>query len=593
MPSLQAFNCGRMKGADFLRQLPLGLVYFAVAGVSIALTRFDGGVAGLWAASAILIAVLTRAPRRSWLPAILTCAAFNIVATGLWGLGWLSALPFAVINMGEAAIAAWLLKLHRHGRLSLWSLSWFARFVLAAGVIAPLGCALLAAGWFAFSEQATGPLTAFLSFFTGHSLGNLSFTPLALLLCDRRAARKTIAILSKRRWEALGALGLVAVTTGLVFWQQRYPLLFLPVFPIILAVFRLGRKGAALSVAILAAIGGIMTAAGHGPIHLVGGSLAERLIFFQFYLAATVLTVLPVTADLEHKRRLHRWARASEARFRLLAEHSTDVILHLSIEGHILYVTPSIRLLGYQPQDLVGRHAARLIAGRDRHLAEAAHLAALANPGQTYRSEYRACALDGEERWFETQARVIVNELGELEGIVSIARDIGQRKALEAQLSAAAMSDPLTGLANRRAFREAAERLDPAKGHYLALFDIDHFKRVNDLYGHHAGDCALKAFAEVARSAVRSTDLVARIGGEEFAVLLPDSSLKTALEISERLRQLVAASPIDVGPAKAWITVSGGVAPIGAAFIDQALKLGDMALYRAKQGGRDQLAMAA
>ena len=582
-----------MKGADLIRQLPLGLTYFAVAGASIALTRFDGGVASLWAASAILIAVLTRSPRYCWLPAILVCGGFNMIATGLWGLGWASALPFAAINMGEAAIAAWLLKLHRHGRQSLWSLSWFGRFVLAAGIAAPLVGAAGAAAWFALSDQSAGPLAAFLRFFTGHALGNLSFTPMALLLCDRRAARKTFEILSKRRWEALGALGLVALTTGLVFLQQRYPLLFLPILPIILSAFRLGRKGAALSVAILATIGGIMTALDQGPLHLVGGSLGERLIFFQLYLAATVLTVLPVAADLEEKRRLHRWARASEARFRLLAEHSTDIIFHLSTDGHVRYVSPSIRMLGFQPPELVGSHSLRLIAPDDRHLAESAHLEALARPGRTCRAEYRARAADGAKRWFETQAQVIVNERGEPEGIVSIARDIGERKALEAQLSAAAMTDPLTGLANRRAFRQAAERLEAGRSHYLALFDLDHFKQINDRHGHDVGDKALKAFAEVARHSVRSSDLVARIGGEEFAVLLPETNLKCALDVCERLRAEVAKTTIETDSGLVRMTVSGGVTLIGPSFIDLALEHSDMALYRAKQGGRDQLAMAA
>lgn len=582
-----------MKGADLIRQLPLGLTYLAVAGLSIALTRFDGGVASLWAASAILIAVLTRSPRHCWLPAILVCAGFNMLATGLWGLGWASAVPFAAINMGEAAIGAWLLKLHRHGRRSLWSLDWFGRFVLAVGIAAPLAGAAGAAAWFALSDLATGPLAAAVRFFTGHSLGNLTFTPLALLLCDRRAARRTLKLLARRRWEAAAALGLVALTTAIVFAQQRFPLLFLPVFPIILATFRLGRKGAALSVVILAVIGGGLTIAGLGPLQFAGDTLGAQLLFFQFYLAATVLTVLPVAADLEQKRRLHLSARASEARYRMLAEHSTDIIFHLSLSGHIRYVSPSIRLLGYQPGDLVGRHSLRLIAEGDRRLAETAHLAALASPGQTCRAEYRACTAEGEEHWFETQARVILSESGEPEGLVSIARDIGERKALEAQLSKAAMSDPLTGLANRRAFREAAERLEFGKSHYLALFDLDHFKLINDRHGHDAGDRALRKFAEVARHSVRSTDLVARIGGEEFAVLLPETSLKCALDVCERLRAAVAETAIETDGGPIGMTVSGGVTLIGPTFIDLALEHSDMALYRAKQGGRDQLAMAA
>jgi diguanylate cyclase (GGDEF)-like protein len=159
------------------------------------------------------------------------------------------------------------------------------------------------------------------------------------------------------------------------------------------------------------------------------------------------------------------------------------------------------------------------------------------------------------------------------------------------------MTDPLTGLANRRAFREAAQRRlqqsETRPADCIALFDIDHFKRVNDRHGHDAGDEVLRVFARIAANAVRVGDLIARLGGEEFAVIFPSTSIDLALRICERLRAEVAKARIRVGDAPIQVTVSGGVAILGPEGLDHALKKADQALYHAKDGGRDQLALAA
>lgn len=576
------------------RQLPLALVYFSVAGLAVAFTRFQGGFAFLWAASAILVAALIRLPRRQWGPALAGCGLASVLATGLWGLGWAAAPYFAAVNLVEAYVAAWLMRQGREAGRALESLNWLMRFVLAVGIAAPLAAGLLATCWIAPTGQ---PLTSnFLSFFFGHSLGNLAFTPLALLVIGRRARQSSWKALRRRSRDAVVLLPLLMVITLTVFRQEQMPLLFLPILPVMLIAFRTGREGAALAIALLAIVGGAMTATGHGPTLLVSGGLGFRLLFFQFYLATTVLTVLPLTADLQHRRRLHRRVRESEERYRLLADHSTDIILKLDWDGRIRYVSPAIRRFGYTEAELIGRNCGMLIA--PEHLAEAtkAHLRTLDLAGHTSRFEYLAIAKDGSRHWCETNARMIVDERGRFDGMVSIVRSIDERKRTEAKLAEAAMTDSLTGIANRRAFRAAAEHqvgASDGRGCCIALFDIDHFKRVNDRHGHDAGDEVLKIFARIAGSVVRKGDLVARIGGEEFAVLFPDTAVEQALSICERLRAEIAKTHICLGDRAIRVTVSGGVAMLGAGGLDQALKQADLALYQAKDGGRDQLALAA
>lgn len=170
----------------------------------------------------------------------------------------------------------------------------------------------------------------------------------------------------------------------------------------------------------------------------------------------------------------------------------------------------------------------------------------------------------------------------------------------EARLRQMAMSDPLTGLANRRAFdRELARRIiSNRRGDRqlaLAVFDIDRFKQVNDTHGHDAGDEILRHIARTAAVALREGDLLARIGGEEFAVI-PATSDPAVLEgLASRLRGAIEASPAPVGTSHIAVTVSVGCALAechSAADIDRLFKAADTALYAAKTGGRNRVEIA-
>lgn len=179
-------------------------------------------------------------------------------------------------------------------------------------------------------------------------------------------------------------------------------------------------------------------------------------------------------------------------------------------------------------------------------------------------------------------------------GVVS---DITERKQLEDELKRQARIDLLTGLNNRRHFFELAEQeLARAKRYGAPLpvlmLDVDHFKLVNDTYGHHVGDMALQKLSEVCVHTLRGIDIVGRLGGEEFAILLPETKGEQALEVAERLRLAVAGAtiPLEQG-GSIHLTVSIGVAsPVATdARIDDVLKRADAALYAAKNAGRNRV----
>ncbi|MDR5906678.1 GGDEF domain-containing protein [Franzmannia qiaohouensis] len=177
--------------------------------------------------------------------------------------------------------------------------------------------------------------------------------------------------------------------------------------------------------------------------------------------------------------------------------------------------------------------------------------------------------------------------------------EIEERCQLERQLRHSASTDHLTGLYNRRRFFELAEReLCRAcrNGTPLALFmiDIDHFKKLNDSYGHRIGDQALIAVASGCQAALRDTDIIGRYGGEEFIVALPDATLNTAITIAERLRQQVNDIALSIEPAPPTLSVTLGISLLYAdeTTLDGALQRADQALYAGKARGRNQVVVA-
>jgi diguanylate cyclase (GGDEF)-like protein len=155
-----------------------------------------------------------------------------------------------------------------------------------------------------------------------------------------------------------------------------------------------------------------------------------------------------------------------------------------------------------------------------------------------------------------------------------------------------AATDELTGVASRRAFLAMLDQLlAQAEPLAVALFDIDHFKLVNDRHGHAIGDDVLRRIAAIAENCVRDGDMVGRLGGEEFAVLMPGSSLNQAAAVGERLRKACAEA---FHPPGMMVTISVGVAAANAASTSATLlRDADAALYRAKYEGRNCLRMAA
>ncbi len=238
-------------------------------------------------------------------------------------------------------------------------------------------------------------------------------------------------------------------------------------------------------------------------------------------------------------------------------------------------------------------HSAKGLGAEDARQMAAGLVKVVNGDVDVFKLEY-ACHSPTEKRTFVASASRFNGNTG---NVLITHENITVRKNAEHELERLAQTDVLTGLANRRHFMFLAEQELSRTTRYggdlsVLMADIDYFKKVNDTYGHQSGDLVLKKFGDLCREAFRNIDVVGRIGGEEFAVILPETGSTQAIEAAERLRSIVdtARVPLDKGM-PLHFTISIGVTSMEATDtnLDTLLGIADKALYAAKHGGRNQV----
>jgi diguanylate cyclase (GGDEF)-like protein len=205
-------------------------------------------------------------------------------------------------------------------------------------------------------------------------------------------------------------------------------------------------------------------------------------------------------------------------------------------------------------------------------------------------------AKNGRPYWLDMNIIPLADDTGAITHFAAIERDITAQKAAEDALSELASTDELTGLANRRTLRAALDReIARALRYHLPLaliaVDLDHFKQVNDGYGHDVGDAVLVGFSEVARRTLRQIDQIGRMGGEEFDILAPETNLEGATHLAERFAHELRHSKFRCRDIEVGITASFGITVLSGPndSADAMLRRADQAMYSAKRGGRDRV----
>lgn len=391
----------------------------------------------------------------------------------------------------------------------------------------------------------------------------------------------------------------LATAAGIATEGVRTPILLAYPMIVIFSGWALGaRYGVGLfiasSIAIVAmAVGQLM------------GVIGRAAPFPPAIMALAYLIVL--TISIAMTLYLLRSFQQSYAHYRLLTENIKDVVWTLDTETlHYRYVSPSMeRLRGYTPEELLAvpvthaltadasEHLINLIRSRAQNVLSDKEL-----PRKYYTDEVEQPCKDGSTIWTEVISSYYRNpENGRVE-MRGVTRDISERKQMEMALQEMATTDFLTGISNRRHFIAQLElelarlqRLEAQRAAVLML-DLDYFKRINDRFGHATGDMMLKHFVALMRQELRRIDTAGRVGGEEFAIILPGADLAGAEVFATRLRLKVAQTPLVQEGQIIPMTVSIGIAALSGADADAALDRADQALYRAKRAGRDRVEVA-
>ncbi|MEJ2362218.1 MAG: diguanylate cyclase [Gammaproteobacteria bacterium] len=292
--------------------------------------------------------------------------------------------------------------------------------------------------------------------------------------------------------------------------------------------------------------------------------------------------------------------------FRSLVENTNDVIMVLDAtpleQGgpFIVYVNPAFeRLMGYSAEEVMGQNP-KILQGPDTDDKTRFKMRQAMRAGRAIRIQILNYDKFGNELWLDINMVPLYDEDGELAYYAAIERDLTEYKRLQSYLESMANTDSLTGLSNRQAFMHRAEKEFVRARRYArclaaVMIDVDHFKDINDRYGHAVGDQVLRQVSAICQSSLRASDVLGRIGGEEFVLLLPDTPQANAIFVAERMREQLEKTPIDIDGLVITVTASFGVASLNDADLNfnHILERADEAMYHAKHDGRNRVKSAA
>lgn len=560
----------------------IGLAYFVAAVFAIHLSSDVGNIASFWTAGAILLTALIRCRVETWKWLLASAGTADLAANLLTGGSVAASFGIAFVDMLEVVAVVMALRWTWDGRPWFLSMRWIAVFGLSS-VIASLGAATLGSLWLnALGE--TSFMAVWQTWVLADALGFFAVTPFLLSWTDPsfRAAvsRHTTA-------EIAGVTALLATVSALVF-IGTLPFLFL-MFPLlVLLALRGGLLGATTGVVVLAFIGTWFTVAGSGPIAALSSSSSTRIFILQIYLFSAAVSTLSIALIMTQRRRLAKGLEQQTVISHAALDNMTQGLSMFDDEHRLVTCNRRYRDIYQLPAELCApgtpltkileyhTHAG-IYAGSPEEYLEALQLNAAAafevslSGGQIIQIKRQRLARGG---WVSTH------------------EDITEQRLSSDRISYLARHDALTGTYNRSHFGEELQQaLASAKrGHLVALHsvDLDRFKEVNDTLGHPAGDEILRQAAGRLLGLVRSGDVVARVGGDEFCILQRDVKGEAqAAALAERALDSLR-TPFDASGHPVVIGATVGVAlGDGEICADELMKRSDLALYRGKQEGRD------
>jgi diguanylate cyclase (GGDEF)-like protein/PAS domain S-box-containing protein len=300
-----------------------------------------------------------------------------------------------------------------------------------------------------------------------------------------------------------------------------------------------------------------------------------------------------VSLDVTARRHAEHAQRKAEERFRSAFDNAPIGVVLMGVDRRTLQVNGAMhKMLGYPPDALVGIFAPSVVHPEDVHIGEDAVRSVLRGEQQAATYEIRFIHADGHPVWVSASVTALADSDGPVSYLMVHAQDITDRRRYEDQLHQLADRDPLTGLLNRRSFERELNRHTAEVSRYgatgaLLLIDLDHFDAVNDTLGHKAGDDLIASIANLLQYSVRCTDHVARLSGDEFALLVPRGGRDGATALANKIGAFVRHHTATLGGAAQDVTASIGIAVFdgNGDSGDEMLNAANLALYQAKAAG--------
>jgi diguanylate cyclase (GGDEF)-like protein/PAS domain S-box-containing protein len=589
---------GKMRSGRWIATL--ALLYGLLALGSLLLAARPGQVATLWFANAAGTLALLALPARQRMTMLLALALANLLANvainmptqGLGAPVWLAAAAFVPGNCAEMALAAWLLA--RAG-IRAADLKHPARLahLLTVGALVPTLLSALAGAALLANDEPNAFARVWITWFAGSLIGSVAVLPLALSVWLQGWPNLRTELAQLRHQGLLlltMALTLLAATT-------------LPQ-PFVIIAMALGLLGATTSFAVTA-VGTLLTA-------VLTGLLIESSVLIpppsaawwgdSLYYGAVLATLLPgvfLSATVDSRREAMSQLSASEARLRSLYTQTPAMLHSLDTRGRIINVSRQwLQTMGFAEHEVLGRPATDFLTAESGRYASRLIDVALSEAGRVDVSELQMVRASGDILDVLVSAIWESDAQGKPVRRLAVVQDVTEKKKLAAR-SHFAEHDVLTGLPNRVLLNDRLERSCALQGRHGGLFalvflDLDHFKSINDTYGHDAGDLLLKAVARRLQGALRASDTVCRLGGDEFVLLLQDLDGVQQVQglVPKILHQVAQPCPLGEGADAPVVNVgcSMGVAifPDHGRDPQTLLLHADQAMYAAKRSGRNR-----
>ncbi|WP_167730621.1 PAS domain-containing protein [Terasakiella sp. SH-1] len=309
-------------------------------------------------------------------------------------------------------------------------------------------------------------------------------------------------------------------------------------------------------------------------------------------------SLLGISTDITEQKQLEEKLRRNERQLTTILDNLKAHVYIKDVNFTYTYVNADMcTYLGRDRDDIIGKTDAEIFGSK---IAERFHV----SDNEVFDYSENISSIEkskhfqtGNTCYFLSVKAPLINDLGNPYALLGISTDVTEQKRLEKELRQMASTDVLTGINNRRHFLELCEREIERAQRYdtklsLIMLDVDHFKHINDTYGHAVGDEAIRSMTGLCRQNLRNSDVIGRIGGEEFAILLPETDQKGAKLLAERIRKNTAKYAFDIGEKKpVSFTASFGVTSLVKSdeTPDDLLKRADIALYDAKTSGRNRV----